>query len=101
MIYDYWFTQFDFPDNKGKPYKSSGGAMIFSPILGKDIPDGWSVIPLGNIAKMSTESISPQAGIIYKHYSIPAFDDSKLPIIEDGAEIDSSKYLVPSNAILV
>ena len=101
MIYDYWFTQFDFPDNKGKPYKSSGGAMIFSPILGKYIPQGWNVIPLGNIAKMSTESISPQAGIIYKHYSIPAFDDSKLPIIEDGAEIDSSKYLVPSNAILV
>ena len=101
MIYDYWFTQFDFPDNKGKPYKSSGGAMIFSPILGKYIPQGWNVIPLGNIAKMSTESISPQAGIIYKHYSIPAFDDSKLPVIEDGAEIDSSKYLVPSNTILV
>ena len=101
MIYDYWFTQFDFPDSKGKPYKSSGGKMTFSPILNKDIPDGWSVVPLGNIAKMCTESITPQAGNIYKHYSIPAFDDSKLPKIEDGAEIESSKYLVPSNAILV
>ncbi len=101
MIYDYWFTQFDFPDPEGKPYKSSGRAMTFSSILGKDIPDGWSVVPLGNIANMCTESITPQAGTVYKHYSIPAFDDSKLPKIEDGAEIDSSKYLVPSNAILV
>ena len=101
MIYDYWFTQFDFPDSKEKPYKSSGGAMTFSSVLGKDIPIGWNVVPLGNIAKMCTESITPQAGTIYKHYSIPAFDDSKLPKIEDGAEIDSSKYLVPSNTILV
>ncbi len=75
--------------------------MTFSPILNKNIPEGWNVVPLGNIAKMCTESITPQGGIVYKHYSIPAFDDSKLPIIEDGADIDSAKYLVPSNAVLV
>ncbi len=101
MIFDYWFTQFDFPNSTGKPYKSSGGTMIFSSILGKYIPEGWNIAPLGNIAKIRIESITPKAGIIYKHYSIPAFDDSKLPKIEDGSAIDSSKYAVPSNTVLV
>ena len=100
-LYDYWFTQFDYPDTNGKPYKSSGGKMTLSTRLGKYIPEGWSITPLGNISKMCTESITPLAGNKYKHYSIPAFDDSKLPKIEDGEVIDSSKYLVPANAILV
>ena len=75
--------------------------MTLSTRFGKYIPEGWSIIPLGNISKMCTESITPLAGNKYKHYSIPAFDDSKLPKIEDGEVIDSSKYLVPANAILV
>jgi type I restriction enzyme S subunit len=43
LIYDYWFTQFDFPDANGKPYKSSGGAMTYSDQLKRDIPKGWRV----------------------------------------------------------
>ena len=42
-LYDYWFVQFDFPDENGKPYKTSGGKMIFSSELGRDIPVGWKV----------------------------------------------------------
>ena len=42
-LYDYWFTQFDFPDEKGKPYQSSGGKMIMNNSLKKIIPDGWNV----------------------------------------------------------
>ena len=42
-LYDYWFTQFDFPDEKGKPYQSSGGKMIMNNSLKKVIPDGWNV----------------------------------------------------------
>lgn len=41
LIYDYWFVQFDFPDENGKPYKSSGGKMIYSEDLKRDIPYGW------------------------------------------------------------
>jgi type I restriction enzyme S subunit len=41
LIYDYWFVQFDFPDSKGLPYKSSGGNMVYSKALKRDIPDGW------------------------------------------------------------
>lgn len=42
-IYDYWFTQFDFPDEKGKPYRSSGGKMVWNEELKREIPEGWSV----------------------------------------------------------
>ena len=40
-IYDYWFVQFDFPDAHGRPYKSSGGAMVYNPDLKREIPKGW------------------------------------------------------------
>ena len=42
-IYDYWFVQFDFPDKNGRPYKTSGGKMIWNDELDKEIPDGWKV----------------------------------------------------------
>ena len=45
-IYDYWFTQFDFPDENGKPYKSSGGKMVWNEELKREIPEGWEVKPL-------------------------------------------------------
>jgi type I restriction enzyme S subunit len=45
-IYDYWFVQFDFPDKNGKPYKSSGGKMVWNNELKRDIPEGWDVKPL-------------------------------------------------------
>jgi len=43
LIYDYWFVQFDFPDANGKPYKSSGGKMVYNEALKREIPEGWSV----------------------------------------------------------
>ena len=48
-IYDYWFVQFDFPDQNGKPYKSSGGKMVYHPELKREIPEGWRVEKLGDI----------------------------------------------------
>lgn len=42
-IYDYWFVQFDFPDAKGKPYKSSGGKMVWNAQLKRHVPEGWEV----------------------------------------------------------
>ena len=48
-LYDYWFVQFDFPDQNGKPYKSSGGKMVYNPELKREIPKGWEVEKLGDI----------------------------------------------------
>ena len=50
-LYDYWFVQFDFPDQNGKPYKSSGGKMVYNPELKREIPEGWGVEKLGDMAQ--------------------------------------------------
>ena len=52
-LYDYWFVQFDFPDQNGKPYKSSGGKMVYNPELKREIPEGWGVEKLGDIANIT------------------------------------------------
>ena len=49
-LYDYWFVQFDFPDANGKPYKSSGGKMVYNPALKREVPERWSVASLVDIA---------------------------------------------------
>lgn len=49
QIYDYWFVQFDFPNEEGKPYKSSGGKMVWNEALKREIPEGWDVPNLGQI----------------------------------------------------
>lgn len=43
LLYDYWFVQFDFPDENGRPYKSSGGKMVWNEELKREIPDGWGI----------------------------------------------------------
>jgi len=54
-LYDYWFVQFEFPDANGKPYKSSGGKMVYNDMLGREIPQGWVVGALSDwIAKDKT-----------------------------------------------
>ena len=50
QIYDYWFVQFDFPNEEGMPYKSSGGKMVWNEILKREIPAGWKNGVLSNIA---------------------------------------------------
>lgn len=50
-LYDYWFIQFDFPNAEGKPYKSSGGEMVYDEFLKRKIPKGWEVKKLGKALK--------------------------------------------------
>lgn len=47
-LYDYWFIQFDFPNDKGHPYKNSGGKMIWNKVLKREIPEEWGVKKLGD-----------------------------------------------------
>ena len=49
QLYDYWFVQFDFPNEDDKPYKSSGGAMVWNDKLKREIPQGWNTVVIGDI----------------------------------------------------
>jgi type I restriction enzyme, S subunit len=54
LIYDYWFVQFDFPDENGKPYKSSGGKMVYNEELKKEIPIGFEVKTISSFVKLAS-----------------------------------------------
>lgn len=58
ILYDYWFVQFDFPDENGRPYKSSGGKMVWNDALNRAIPEGWEISRIG-------ELVSTERGISY------------------------------------
>ena len=59
QLYDYWFVQFDFPNEEGKPYKSSGGAMVWNEKLKREIPQGWyadNICKIANVLSGGTPS---------------------------------------------
>jgi len=58
-LYDYWFVQFDFPDADGKPYKTNGGAMVWNEDLKREIPEGWEVGELQDIANITMGQSPP------------------------------------------
>ncbi len=53
-LYDYWFVQFDFPNVNGKPYRTSGGEMVWNEQLKREIPKGWEVSSVGKVASVCT-----------------------------------------------
>ena len=85
QLYDYWFVQFDFPNEDGKPYKSSGGAMVWNEKLKREIPKGWLCGTLLDIAEYTN-------GLACQKYR--PTDDRKLPVIKikemhDGLSADT------------
>ena len=59
LLYDYWFVQFDFPDENGRPYKSSGGKMVWNDELKREIPEGWLDGKLSDILRKDIRGIRP------------------------------------------
>ena len=60
LIFDYWFLQFDFPDENGRPYKSSGGKMIYNEELKREIPKGWKACKLGDVINRTGTGLNPR-----------------------------------------
>jgi type I restriction enzyme S subunit len=102
-IFKHWFVDFDFLDGEGKPYKTSGGRMLYNEQLGRDLPIGWKVGKMSDIAVQIKEQILPveRPEQIFNHYSIEAYDSGMMPIAQTGSEILSNKFVVHDNTILV
>lgn len=64
LIYDYWFVQFDFPDKNGKPYKTSGGKMVYNDQLKREIPEGWEVKTLKECIKRINTGLNPRDNFV-------------------------------------
>lgn len=102
-LYYYWFVQFDFTDENGRPYRSSGGAMEWNDQLKREIPKGWHCVSLNEYVAIDNLSIDPFSlgNTTMEHYSIPAYDEGRYPAFESADTIQSGKYRVPKDAILV
>ena len=103
QLYDYWFVQFDFPNKDGKPYKSSGGEMVWNEKLKRMIPKEWTNANIYQLASISKETVNPQAqsNELFKHYSLPEYDKTGTYAEEYGIDIQSAKFTVTNNCILV
>ncbi|TAA14457.1 restriction endonuclease subunit S [Streptococcus parasuis] len=110
-LYDYWFVQFDFPDENGKPYKSSGGKMVYNDQLKREIPEGWGVEKIENIAQTGSGGTPKSTNVsYYSNGEIPWINSGELEqmvitstsnfITEEGLNNSSAK-LFPSGTILV
>ena len=91
QLYDYWFVQFDFPDENGRPYKSNGGEMVWNKKLKREIPKGWNVLKLGEHCSFNKRTSSG-----YFNHSILYLDTSNIT----NNTIDELQFLNPSSDII-
>ena len=77
-IYDYWFVQFDFPDENGKPYRTSGGEMVWNEQLKREIPKGWSMTTVGK----TLSKIPNTSRILTSEYQ----REGIIPVIDQSSE---------------
>jgi len=100
-IFKHWFVDFEFPNDEGKPYKSSGGEMVDAEL--GDIPEGWRICKLNELVTISKESCNPSKTPedTFIYYSISAYDNGEIPVEELGKNILSNKFIVKGNSILL
>ncbi len=107
-LYDYWFVQFDFPNIEGKPYKTSGGKMVYNETLKREIPEGWEVktvgelvnifdskrIPLSKSEREKKKGIFPYYGAteIMDYINDFIFDGEYILLAEDGSVMNSEGF---------
>ena len=108
QLYDYWFVQFDFPNEEGKPYKSSGGAMVWNKKLKREIPQGWSDcklkdfinlfdskrVPLSSKDRGERQGVYPYYGAtgIMDYVNDYIFDGDYILLAEDGSTSDAKGF---------
>lgn len=95
QLYDYWFVQFDFPDENGRPYKSSGGKMVWNEKLKREIPDGWDLIFAKDVCPIITGKEDANFSTIDGQY--PFFTCAKETLSCDTYAFDGSSILIAGN----
>ena len=110
QLYDYWFVQFDFPNEEGKPYKSSGGKMVWNETLKREIPEGWVCISLDRLGSFKNGINYSKDEIGDKDYKIVNVRNiSSSSLFLDYNELDdinlisesADNYIVGGNDILL
>lgn len=110
-LFDYWFVQFDFPDANGKPYKSSGGRLLYNPTLKREIPEGWEAKNMLKVANLLGGGTPTKTKPEFWNGEIPFFTPSDSDssvyslktedyITQEGLENSSTK-LFPRNTVFV
>ncbi|MCW5518062.1 restriction endonuclease subunit S [Muriicola sp. Z0-33] len=111
-LYKHWFVDFEFPNEEGNPYKSSGGVMVYNEELDKEIPEGWWVKELKNFTSKMTSGATPNRSF-EKYWSSKDFPWLKTGELKNQVIIDSEEYIsslalkessakiIPVNAVLV
>ena len=108
LLYDYWFVQFDFPNEEGKPYKSSGGAIVWNEKLKREIPQEWSDcklkdfinlfdskrVPLSSKDRGERQGVYPYYGAtgIMDYVNDYIFDGDYILLAEDGSTSDAKGF---------
>ncbi len=98
QLYDYWFVQFDFPNDKGKPYKSSGSEMVWNEKLKREIPKGWTVVAIGNILDKYPTTKRYETKEYLPHGNYPIIDQGDSYIV--GFTNEKENLLVRHPAVL-
>lgn len=93
LLYCYWFVQFDFPDENGKPYKSSGGAMVWNEQLKREIPEGWEI---SSINDMTTAC----RGVSYDKGDILSDSENGVLVLR-GNNIQENRLIYDNNTVYV
>ena len=105
-LYKQWFVDFEFPNEEGKPYKSSGGTMVYNQELEKEIPEGWEVKSLGEVVICNSENLKSNSGLKFINYlDTSSLTDNKVEDYQflrlDIDEIPSrAKRIVKENDIV-
>jgi len=109
-LYDYWFVQFEFPNADGKPYKSSGGKMVYNETLKREIPEGWEVKRLellGNFKNGVNYDPSKPGLIPCPIINVRNISNSSFFIRNDDLDViylnqnDVNKYAVNEDSIII
>ncbi|MFQ2905987.1 restriction endonuclease subunit S [Aeromonas allosaccharophila] len=98
-LYDYWFVQFEFPNANGKPYKTSGGKMVYNPTLKRNIPEGWSDGKIEDVIGKVPQATKVPAKEFKEHGKFPVIDQSQAYIC--GFTDDETAKIKPVSAHVI